>query len=123
MTTYRIVNRDVNERTSAAWVASNLTNIVHRVGETVNVVYKDPKVPGEAEWGQLENGNWIPLIWNFVVRAEAIILPDPPPGDPPPTVVTLPDTVEVLETNSMTLHFGDATYTGIVTITGTLRKI
>lgn len=56
----------------------------------VTITKIQENVPGVAEWGQLANGKWIPMLQNGRMKVRfisTISVPPPPPPPPPPVPV------------------------------------
>jgi lysozyme len=78
MTQYKLLFA-TNERTSPSAASTlNLTGMVYPAGTIVDVISKTADSVFE-QWGQLNNGRWVALIYNGNVRAELVPVTPPAP--------------------------------------------
>jgi len=85
---YKIIWQNGAAERSGAGINFPSTGKVYVTGSIVQVVRIQANTPGVAEWGQLDNGNWIATIYNSQPRAALVSTPPPPDPTPDPETMT-----------------------------------
>ena len=81
------------------------TGKTYNLNERVTTIKRQINVAGVMEFLQLQNGNWIPAIWNGKIRVTFVETIDDNPPPPPPVV----EPVHVLLVN----NFGQISDNGL----------
>lgn len=82
---YQVVQIALPEFSSASF--KNPTGRVFEVSEFIILVRFQENIPGVAEWGQLDNGNWVPALQNGKMRVKFVAPATPAPLTAPQHVI------------------------------------
>lgn len=84
---YQVVQDSLPEFTSAGF--KNPTGRSYAVAEYLILIRFQENIPGVAEWGQLDNGNWVPTLQNGKMRVKFISPATPAVLTPPQHVIKI----------------------------------